>query len=439
MIKIEDYFPRFGVNKKREIERLIFEISKKEKISPCKLLLSIKDFDYEKAKLALLKKRYSKTFRDYPDIALSSFYLPQYKIDKNLQAATNPSQFYPKRIYHTSKARLTKTFENAKNLFPFSNFIEIESLKSFQKGKNFNIKNYNERLQNLFLIDEQYDFFKKCPCTSNAVGCGYSIMNIGMGCLYECAYCFLQGYQNISGIVIPCNIDDYLTDEKILSLQNVKTFFNYKRIGSGEFTDSLVFDNITGFSKEIVEFFKNKKEIYFEFKTKSVNIENLIEAGGTKNIVCAWSLNSIQMQKENEFKTPSILERLNAAKKIVEAGFSVAFHFDPIIFYENWRGGYKEVVDMLFDIIPQESIKWISLGSLRMPAELKKTIENRFPENKIMDEEFLLGKDYKLRYADNIRIEMFDYMNKIIKSKKSKAIVYLCMEDKSIWETTFKV
>jgi spore photoproduct lyase len=332
--------------------------------------------------------------------------------------------------------KTTALFERVKTMFKNSKYIEIESLKNFTKNKSFTIKDYNNRADNLFLIKEKYDFFKRCPCTYGVINCGYSIINLGVGCIYDCTYCFLQGYQNIAGIIIPYNIEDYLCDEKIIS--STKGFFNYKRIGSGEFTDSLIFDNITNFSTKIINFFKTKSDIFFEFKTKSINIENVLKSPGVKNIVLAWSVNSLKISMENEFNTPSIEERLYAAKKCSLAGFSTAFHFDPIIYCDNWKQDYRRVIDMIFDIVPVSSIKWISLGTLRMPAMQKTIIENRFPNTKILNGELLLGSDYKLRYSPSLRIEIYRYLNQIIQSKKSKTILYLCMEEKPIWEATFK-
>ena len=425
---IADRFPKFGTNKAREILRLAFEISKRENLPADEIIASIKEQNYEKVKDLLLMRRYPGTFAKTPR---NSFYLPKLEFNENFKADVSESKFKPKNIFYTKEASLSHLFQKIKNLFPSAVYTEIESLKSFLKNRTFSVKDYNSRTENLFLIEEKYDFFKKCPCTSNAVNCGYSIMNLGMGCPYECSYCFLQGYQNVPGIILPVNIDDYLQEEKIVS--NVKGFFNYKRIGSGEFTDSLVFDDITGFSVPVIDFFKNRSDIFFEFKTKSVNINNLLNAGGTKNIVAAWSVNSLKMQKENEFKTPGIKQRLDAAKKCAQAGFSTAFHFDPVIPYAGWKEGYKETVDMIFDTIPDNSIKWISLGALRMPARLKPVIENRFPENRILDGELLLGKDYKLRYDADMRAEIYGFINKAVQSKKSKAVVYLCMEEKRQW------
>ena len=48
-------------------------------------------------------------------------------------------------------------------------------------------------------------------------------------------------------------------------------------------------------------------------------------------------------------------------------------------------------MDQIFDAIPKDRIAWMSLGTLRMSQRLKHIIENRFPKNKILDEEFLIG------------------------------------------------
>jgi spore photoproduct lyase len=160
----------------------------------------------------------------------------------------------------------------------------------------------------------------------------------------------------------------------------------------------------------------------------------MLECGGAQNIIAAWSVNSAPVSAKNEHKTPDIFQRLNAAKQCAQAEFGTAFHFDPIIPYEQWKTGYQKIIDMIFDTVPNDSIKWISLGTLRMPAALKPVIENRFPQNSILDGELLLGKDYKLRYDDKTRIEIYKFMNEIIKSKNSRAKVYLCMEESRIWK-----
>ena len=241
----------------------------------------------------------------------------------------------------------------------------------------------------------------------------------------------MQAYQNVAGIILPCNISEFLDINKIKPVKNA--LFDLPRVGSGEFTDSLLFDDITLFSTDIIRFFKENKNIYFEFKTKSTNIDNLLKTGGTDNIVISWSVNSEKMIEDNEHCTPKLKDRLIAAKKCVQAGYGVGFHFDPVILYENWKQDYKKAVQTIFDFIDGKYIKWISLGSLRMPVQLKKVIENRFFENEILNEELLLSYDGKLRYDETKRTEIYGYLYEEIKKCSKNPVVYLCMEDVNVW------
>lgn len=428
---LQQKFQKFGVNKIRELTRLVFEISKKYDKAPEIIIDSIRDFNYEKVKELLLKKRYPKT---YGISKKENFYLPDISLT-NEQANLAYEKFNPKNVYYTKDVTNSFLYNRTKTLYPNADFVEIESLKSFLKQEKFSISKYNNRRENLFLVNEKYDFFKPCPCTKNVRCCNYSILNIGYGCLYECSYCFLQGYQNVAGIILPCNLPDFLNREKIKPVDN-KIFF-LPRVGSGEFTDSLIFDDITLFSNDIVKFFKENKDISFEFKTKSTNIDNLLKLGGSSNIVVSWSVNAEQMIKENEHCTPSLQERLKAAQKCVKAGYSVGFHFDPVILYDDWKQGYKKTIENIFDFIDGKYIKWISIGSLRMVATLKKVIENRFPQNKILDEELLLSYDNKLRYEDNERVKIYKYIIDCIKKRNKNVVIYLCMEKNEIWKQIF--
>ncbi len=424
---LQQKFPKFGINKIRELTRLVFEISKKYNTSPSSTIDGITEKDYEKIKESLLKLRYPKTFYKTKK---ENFYLPDFDIGENDKADLSPKKFNPKNIYYTGDVINSALYNRIKTLFPNAKFIKIESLKSFLKDNKFSIEKYNKRYENLFLVNEKYDFFKKCPCTKGVNCCNYSILNIGFGCLYECEYCFLQGYQNVAGIIFPCNLPDFLTREKIKPVDN-KIFF-LPRVGSGEFTDSLIFDDVTHFSDDIVKFFKENRDISFEFKTKSTNIENLLKLGGAENIVVSWSVNAKKIIEENEHCTPHLEERLKAAQECIKAGYSVGFHFDPVILYDGWQNGYKETIEMIFDFIDAKYIKWISIGSLRMAASLKKVIEVRFPDNKIMDEEFLLSHDGKLRYEETERTKIYKYLVDLIKQKSPSVTVYLCMEKQSV-------
>jgi spore photoproduct lyase len=81
-----------------------------------------------------------------------------------------------------------------------------------------------------------------------------------------------------------------------------------------------------------------------------------------------------------------------------------------------------------------DNIVWISLGTLRFPPALKAMIENRFPESKIVYEEFITGPDGKMRYFKPLRIRLYRKIIACIRELAPAVLVYLCMEDDEVWQ-----
>ena len=132
--------------------------------------------------------------------------------------------------------------------------------------------------------------------------------------------------------------------------------------------------------------------------------ENGYDATDLAGGIISWSINPETIIDKEEIKTARLNERLNAAKLASDAGFKIAFHFDPLIYFSNWEKEYRDLVDQIFDIIPQDRIQWVSFGTLRYINSLKDIVENRFPKSKIFLGEFVKGKDGKMRYIKNFFI-----------------------------------
>ncbi len=409
--------PFLGVNKQREISRLIFEIAKRDKISAEEVLPQKQAKNFEQAKNYLLQKRYPKTFGKVPQ---SAYYLPKLDLEYLPDAKTETAQFNPKYIYVEKEVQNSPLALRVKAMFPAAQYTVLDK-KTFVDSQN-----YSDRKETLVIIKENFDFVKPCPCTKGCFCCGYNLVNLGFGCCYECAYCFLQQYQNLHAIVLPANIEDFLAQiAKTAPLR--KGSFDYTRIGSGEFTDSLLFDHITNYSKDIVEFFRGRPEI-FEFKTKSINVDNLLKLAPAPNIAVGWSVNPQNIIDTCEFLTPPLEERLKAAARVAAHGFKTAFHFDPVILHEGWQQNYAQVVEKIAATVPPQSVLWVSIGTLRFNRELKKFMETRFKETTLLDEEFTLDFDGKLRYPQEERKKVYDFLAPLIKAKLPDAKVYLCME-----------
>ncbi|MBF0484889.1 MAG: hypothetical protein HQL16_00075 [Candidatus Omnitrophica bacterium] len=423
---VKAQFPFLGLNKTQEIVRLVFEISKRDKALPQEVLTAIPQDakTFPAIKRCLLEKRFPEALR-HGEKFFGAFSALELKEGVSVDT-TQPFFISPQNIYVEESVSNSHLAERLKKLFPSAKVTSMASYREFLNRENFSVSSYNSRAKNFFVVQERFDFFKKCPCTPGVVGCGYHNVNLGFGCPYECSYCFLQNYTNAPGIVFPANLDDFFEAFRKYP-QNI-------RVGSGETTDSLVFDHITEFSPRIVDFFRLRTKSIFEFKTKSANVGLLLGITSSPNIVVGWSVNPQLKVLENEYFTAPLSERLAAAKKCFEAGYKVAFHFDPVFYYPGWDKDYAKVVEAIFSFVKPQGIAWISLGTLRMTHEQKKVIENRFPLATILNEELFEALDGKIRYPFFVRRDIYRFMADCIKAHDEEVPVYLCMEPREMWQ-----
>ncbi|MGC9070451.1 MAG: SPL family radical SAM protein [Elusimicrobiales bacterium] len=417
---IEKNYPFLGVNKKREIERLLFEILKSGRILSFSQLPEYKN--YEHFKKSLLKIRYPNSYGIYP---MNSFFLGGIEFDERSIWRENESSV--KEIFIEKSVDDINLVDRLKKEYPLASFIEIDSIKEYIKKHKYDFS-YSDRKKKIYVVNERYDFVKKCPCTKNCVSCGYNVINLGFGCPFDCEYCYLSGYQNIDGIIINANVEDYL--RALVDFSRGRRI----RVGSGEFTDSLVYDNITHHSVKIIDFICRFPHIIFEFKTKSSNLDLIINKKPAENIVVSFSVNPSRIIEMFEHGTAGYDKRIEKMKELSKVGWRLGVHFDPIIMIDGWRELYCKCIDELFDVVSPADIIWISAGTLRFYPHTKKEIEKRFPQSSLLDAEMIIDFDGKLRYPRHIRREMY---NVIIEKIKSKGFdierFYLCMEDASMW------
>jgi len=296
-------------------------------------------------------------------------------------------------------------------------------------------KSLSDGKRHLLLAKNRGKFFKPCPGTREYICCDYQVLNIGMNCPMDCVYCILQAYLNNPYLSFFVNIEDMMAElTGIFALEPDR----FRRIGTGEFTDSLALDRLTGLSKVLVEFVRDKNSALLELKTKTAVIENLQDIDHGGRTIVAWSLNSPAIIAREEIRTASLEQRLAAAARCASWGYRIAFHFDPIIYHPGWQQGYRQTIDTLFATVPKDRIAWISMGCLRYLPSLKKIAGLRFPRSRIFHEEFIEGLDGKARYFRTLRVDMYRHLYQQIRHYADPATcIYLCMENNEIWHEVF--
>lgn len=272
-------------------------------------------------------------------------------------------------------------------------------------------------------------FLMQCPGTPKYICCGYYVLAPAENCPYECTYCILNAYFKDRHIRIFVNTDDMIKELNIIARKG-----NIRRIGTGEFSDSMFTLSTELYSKKLINFFNKNKNIFLELKTKSNKIIEDFFYTKNKNIIFSWSMNSKKINETEEIGTSSIEERIALAKLAINKGYPVSFHFDPIIEYNGWEDDYYETIKLIFQNINPEAIKWISLGTLRFIPSLKDIAKSLYPKTKIFNNEFILALDGKKRYFRKKRVNIYKKMYELIRSYDSKVFVYMCMENEDVWE-----
>ncbi|MCK5057548.1 MAG: hypothetical protein KAT34_12870 [Candidatus Aminicenantes bacterium] len=278
--------------------------------------------------------------------------------------------------------------------------------------------------------EQKGKFVKHCPCTPEAVSCGYYNLNLHTGCPYSCSYCILQAYLETKEPVFFTNLQD--AEKELLDVSRTQ---KYLRIGTGELTDSLALDPQTNYSRKIIKIFEKFPSVIFEFKTKSANIGNLLKLKKVlRNIVISWSLNPQEIINREEAFTPSLAARLKAMEQVQKNGYKIGIHFDPLIYCQNWKPYYRNLVREIARVINPGRIAWWSLGALRFPYSLREHIF-KHKDSMLFEGELIKGYDDKYRYFKPLRMELFRFVKQRIYSDVSRDLpLYLCMEDKEAWQ-----
>lgn len=288
----------------------------------------------------------------------------------------------------------------------------------------------------LWLKRHRGAFLKPCPGTPDYICCGLQILHIGQGCPMDCRYCALQAYFNRSVLEMFVNEDEMLEQLEAFLLDNEERPL---RICTGEFTDSLALDNLTGLASRLVRVFSAQTNASLELKTKTDFIEPLLGLNPRGRVVLSFSVNSRQVARMEERRAVSLEKRLRAAALAHEHGYRIGFHFDPIIPTPGWEDEYSETIDALFRAVDPAALAWISLGALRFVPALKETVTHRFGPIPYFHEAFVRGFDGKSRLEVSRRIRIYRFLGDRIRRHAPDAKIYLCMESPHVWKESLDI
>ncbi len=335
--------------------------------------------------------------------------------------------FTPQRLLIESAVAAAPVTRRIRAAFPQ---VPVEVLDSLQAWKEPGPMTPAKRV--LAFAEARGEALKPFPKVKYAINLGDYVFNPVSNCHLECTYCILQSYlKNNPVLTVFANSEFFLAAIRRLGQERPGQAL---RLGTGELSDSLALDPLTGFSREWVPFFAEQRDLFLELKTKSDCIENLLGLAHRGHTVLSWSLAPEDVVQREELKCASLAERLAAARRAQAAGYPVGLHLDPMIFREGWREAYDGMLEAVAAALDPRRIAWVSVGSLRFDKPLKEIATQRFPQTKLFAGEFVPAPDGKLRYFKTLRREMYRHVWSRLQGWSADFPRYLCMEAPWMWE-----
>ena len=262
---------------------------------------------------------------------------------------------------------------------------------------------------------------------------------ISNGCSHRCKYCFLGGTYRAMypRVKFNLNTEDMLRDlEKDIEEKRksgITPVYNM-----GEKQDSLSFDPLYPVTKTLVPFF-SEKDAKLLLLTKSDCVSNLTDMVDehNENTIVSWSMNSDHVTRDEELDSATLDERIEAARKVQEAGYPIRLRFDPLLILpeRDWREDYDDMMDKIFAQLNPERI---TLGYLRFSPTVKHVADSRFPGNDIFSSDLLCEKpqeDGRYRYRDEIIEELFRHIIDGIHERFGEVEIGLCKTTEEIWNS----
>ncbi len=313
--------------------------------------------------------------------------------------------------------------------FPLSEKVFIEDYQNiFGKVR----KPYLAKRTNLdlFLANKKGQLVKEAPPAYGLEQDPHYYFVHSYNCIYECTYCYLQGYFDSPDIVLFLNHHEIIAEvEKIIikSEHRQRPWFH-----AGEFSDSLALLHISGEYELLYKLFQKYTQANLELRTKSVNIKEILKYPPLENIYISFSISPANRVQDIDLKTPSLKIRLRAIVELAQKGYSIGLHFDPIIYDENVFTNYQELVNELTAVISPKQISYISLGVVRFTKDVYHQVEKNYPNSPLLSQEFVKSFDNKIRYPRPMRLYILKRIREILfASGFQPEQIYLCMEDVS--------
>ena len=224
-----------------------------------------------------------------------------------------------------------------------------------------------------------------------------------MNCIFDCEYCYLKGMYPASHMVVFVNTEDYFREtEELLKKHPVYLCISYD-------TDLPAVEKWTGLLSEWLAFASGREDLTLEIRTKFADSSFFEQHEPLDNTIFAFTLSPDAVSRTFEHFTPPLSARLSAVKAAMEKGFQVRLCFDPMLFCEDWKTLYGEMVSLIADEINLSEIRDCSIGTFRISSEYLRSMRKKCPNSAVVQYPYVNARGV-YGYEKKLSEEMTSYL-----------------------------
>lgn len=247
--------------------------------------------------------------------------------------------FKPKAIFYEKDI---ENYELGKQLIEqYSNIpkIQIDNHNNIEIMRKKENKEFLNMKQNLIIGVRKTHKFVENHKVSN-----FLVPYTSSGCIAACMYCYLVcNYNKCAYMRLFVNREEML--EKIINVANKSDKDLVFEINSN--SDLVLENTITKNLIWTIENFKNSSKGKITFPTKFSMVDDLLNLDHKGKIIVRMSVNPEEIINNVEIGTSKLIDRIEALNKIAEAGYKVGILIAPVIFVDNWKEKYLELIKTL--------------------------------------------------------------------------------------------
>ena len=187
-------------------------------------------------------------------------------------------------------------------------------------------------------------------------------LHLTWGCPHKCFYCGCTGVMTAM-----VNLDQYRRKLQELVEKNPwELCWLYD-----DDAEALALEPEYGGMKMLAEYFGSTTDRYLTVHTKSANVDFLQDLDHRGHTIMTWSLTGPTQSVLMEGRTGTMLERIEAAAKVQEWGYTPRFKFKPIVPVVNWREELAEMIRLVFERTRPDNVTLFTLAWMGYPDLMK--------------------------------------------------------------------